>query len=232
LLDFGFLDGISQPAVEGFTTDVLPGQTVVQNGIILTGREGDNVTRPSWALDGTFMAFRYFQQFVPEFNKYLLDNSIQNTNSNLTVQDGADFLGARMFGRWKSGAPLELAPETDNATLGTDTQRNNDFDYGDDTNESKCPFSAHVRKVNPRADLGTTGNKDRAIRSSIPYGPEVTTAETDSNTTSEDRGLLFGMHLSRLYILYTILTSSTVEYQANIANGFRTQQIAWANNAA
>jgi Dyp-type peroxidase family len=195
--DFGFLDGISQPVVKGFTANEVPGPAPVPNGVILTGRDGDVNTRPSWALDGTFMAFRYFQQFVPEFNKYLLDNSVQNTNNNLTVQGGADFLGARMFGRWKSGAPLELAPEVDNPTLGSDPQRNNNFDYSGDTNESKCPFSAHIRKTNPRTDIGTVAPEFRAIRSSIPYGPEVTAAEAASNTTTEDRGLLFGMYLLR-----------------------------------
>jgi Dyp-type peroxidase family len=187
------LDGISQPAVEGFTTNVLPGQTVVPNGVILTGRDGDSVSRPPWALDGTFMAFRYFQQFVPEFNKYLLDNSIQNTNNNLTVQGGADFLGARMFGRWKSGAPLDITPEVDDPALGADPQRNNVFDFSDDTDEAKCPFSAHIRKVHPRADIPAAIEAPfLAIRSSIPYGPEVTADEAASNTTTEDRGLLFG----------------------------------------
>lgn len=33
---FGYLDGISQPAISGFNTP-LPGQTVVDEGVILTG---------------------------------------------------------------------------------------------------------------------------------------------------------------------------------------------------
>jgi Dyp-type peroxidase family len=192
--DFGFLDGISQPAISGWTINVLPGQAVVPNGVILTGRLGDLNLRPTWALDGTFMAFRYLQQHVPEFNKYLLDNSIQNTVGNLTVQGGADFLGARMFGRWKSGAPLDITPEGDDPALGADPERNNNFNYGDTLlDETRCPFSSHIRKTNPRLDFPLLSVVNHAIRASTPYGPEVLSSEASSNTTSQDRGLLFGM---------------------------------------
>ena len=33
------------------------------------------------------------------------------------------------MGRWRSGAPLALAPEKDDPSLADDPQRNNDFDY-------------------------------------------------------------------------------------------------------
>ncbi|KIP02827.1 DyP-type peroxidase [Phlebiopsis gigantea 11061_1 CR5-6] len=214
---FGFLDGISQPAIGGWTTNTLPGQAIVPNGVILARRLGDTATRPSWALDGTFMAFRWFQQLVPEFNKWTLDNAVQPpplAGVTLNAQDAADFLGARMFGRWKSGAPLDLAPTVDDPALGADPQRNNLFDYGDALlDETKCPFSAHIRKTNPRLDLPLLSINNHAIRSSIAYGPEVSASESASNTTSQDRGLIF------------------VEYQSVIANGFRFQQIAWANTA-
>lgn len=199
ILDFGFLDGISQPAISGWTTNILPGQAIVPTGVILAGRAGDpNFTsRPTWAQDGTFMAFRWFQQLVPEFNKWTLDNAVQPPTAadlTLNVQDAAEFLGARMFGRWKSGAPLALAPTVDNPTLGADPQRNNLFDYADALlDETKCPFSAHIRKTNPRLDLpAPLSTNNHAIRSSIAYGPEVSATEAASNTTSQDRGLIFG----------------------------------------
>lgn len=55
LADFGFLDGISNPAVTGFAPSALPGQSIVPTGIILTGRLGDTGIRPTWALDGSFL---------------------------------------------------------------------------------------------------------------------------------------------------------------------------------
>jgi hypothetical protein len=60
ITDFGFLDGISNPAVTGFATKVLPGQSLVPAGIILAGRTGDTGIRPSWALDGSFLVRMLF----------------------------------------------------------------------------------------------------------------------------------------------------------------------------
>lgn len=197
LVDFGYLDGISNPAVIGFSPSFLPGQTLVPTGVILAARPGDAIPRPPWALDGTFMAFRKLQQKVPEFNQWTLANALQNSAGTLTQQQGADLLGARMFGRWKSGAPIDLSPTTDNPTLGADPQRNNNFDFSHplsviDIDQSFCPFSAHVRKTNPRADLADADVLNHGIRAGTPYGPEVTAAEASSGVSTVDRGLAFG----------------------------------------
>ena len=98
-ISFGFLDGVSQPAVKDVDTKTNRGQETVRQGIILLGREGDSVQRPSWALDGSFLAFRYLSQLVPEFDRFLKQNAI----AGLPPKEGADLLGARLVGRWKSG---------------------------------------------------------------------------------------------------------------------------------
>ena len=98
------MDGISNPAVENIDTKPFPGQETVRQGIILLGRNGDSVQRPSWALDGSFLAFRYLFQLVPEFNNFLLANAIPG----LTPAQGAEFLGARLVGRWKSGKSIAI----------------------------------------------------------------------------------------------------------------------------
>jgi deferrochelatase/peroxidase EfeB len=103
-VDFGFKDGIAQPAVTGFDSGN-PGQTFVDPGIILVGESGDakSSSRATWTKDGSFLAFRQLKQLVPEFNKFLLDNALPTANgTKLTQQEGADLLGARMVGRWKS----------------------------------------------------------------------------------------------------------------------------------
>ena len=74
-------------------------------GIIIVGEDGDNKTssRAPWTKDGSFLVFRQLKQLVPEFNKFLLDNALPTANgTTLTRQEGADLLGARMVGRWKS----------------------------------------------------------------------------------------------------------------------------------
>jgi deferrochelatase/peroxidase EfeB len=102
------MDGISQPAVNGFTVAPNPGQQVVDPGVILVGQTGDPglSARPSWAKEGSFMAFRQLQQLVPEFNSYLSKNAPSVPGSSR--QQRADLLGARMFGRWKSVSAFSI----------------------------------------------------------------------------------------------------------------------------
>ncbi|KAJ7255242.1 fungal peroxidase [Mycena rebaudengoi] len=209
---FGYLDGISNPAITGFTTTVKPGQgPPVAAGSLLLGETGDFVTRPTWAKDGSFLVFRQLAQLVPEFDKFVTDNAI--VKPGLTVQEGADLLGARMVGRWKSGAPVDLAPLADDPVLGADPNRNNNFTFAGVTDQSRCPFSAHIRKTRPRSDLGTPEDSSHHImRAGIPYGPEVTDEEAAASTTSTERGLAF------------------VCYQSNIGQGFEFLQKVWANS--
>ncbi|KZV93555.1 fungal peroxidase [Exidia glandulosa HHB12029] len=218
---FGFKDGIAQPFLTGFGSK-LPGQTEVAPGAIVVGLDGDTSInqRPSggWMTGGSFLAFRQLEQHVPEFNKFLLDNA--PAIEGKTLQERADFLGSRIVGRWKSGAPIDLSPDHDDPALGANNQTNNNFDFthpeiaGFDiaSDQSRCPFSAHIRKTRPRADLAPGVVASRSIlRSGIPYGPEVTDDESASNTTKSERGLAF------------------VAYQSTIANGFKFLQEAWAN---
>ncbi|KAK0443357.1 Dyp peroxidase [Desarmillaria tabescens] len=216
---FGFMDGISQPAVKGFTESPLPGQLAVDAGEILLSEQGDSTTRPPWAKDGSFLVFRQMEQLVPEFNKFLLDNPISVPDVPLTREEGSALLGARMLGRWKSGAPVDLAPLFDNPMLATDPMMNNNFTYHEygqnQTDQTRCPFAAHTRKVRPRADFPPELPTNHVIRAGIPYGPEVTSEEAMWNKTSPllERGLAF------------------VAYQSDINQGFRFLQQNWVNNA-
>lgn len=232
---FGFQDGISQPAIRGVNATANPGQEFVNQGVTLLGREGDDsivlengkfvnqgpVTRPPWALDGSFLAFRYLFQLVPEFNTFLKQNPIPG----LAPELGSELLGARLMGRWKSGAPIDITPTKDDPILGKDASRNNNFRYAlpghpetQDNTQDRCPFAAHTRKTNPRADLEDlspsvpTDNR-RIIRRGIQFGPEVSAAEAAAGKTIQGRGLLFAA------------------YQSNIVNGFQFIQKSWADNA-
>ncbi|KAJ7590001.1 fungal peroxidase [Mycena floridula] len=217
---FGFKDGISQPMINGFNGAVngvplFPTQSpAIDAGHILLGETGDNTTRPSWAKDGSFLVFRQLKQLVPEFNNFL----VANAPSDMTPE----LLGARMVGRWKSGAPIFLSPQADDPDLGNDPTRNNNFNYTSSdpgfvftSDQEKCPFSAHIRKTNPRADFTTQSPfPNHIIRASIPYGPEVSDAEAAAGVSdnSVERGLAF------------------VAYQSDISLGFHTLQNVWANN--
>jgi deferrochelatase/peroxidase EfeB len=153
--------------------------------------------------------FRQLQQLVPEFNQFLATHPLDT--DTLTPEEGSELLGARMVGRWKSvrafpslllrlylhffyaqGAPIFLSPTADDPVLAADPNRNNDFNYliasdpepGTENhfNQTRCPFSAHIRKVHPRGDFDpTTIATHRIIRSSIPYGPEGSCCIVRSN---------------------------------------------------
>lgn len=111
---------------------------------------------------------------------------------------------------------MDLSPLADDPELAADPSRNNDFDYthaGYDlsSDQTHCPFTAHIRKTNPRADLNPQNTINHIIRAGIPYGEEgrssfhqtwkvyiltfsisVTPDEASSNVTTVDRGLAFG----------------------------------------
>lgn len=101
---FGYKDGISLPAVNGIQKP-LPGQLVVDPGVLLLGQPGDTVatSRPSWAKNGSILVYRHLDQLVPEFDKFKLDNPLHPLE--IGVEQGAELLGARLVGRWKSGEP-------------------------------------------------------------------------------------------------------------------------------
>lgn len=215
---FGFQDCLSQPPVIGFRKPNT-GEQPINPGEILIGELGDEpdtgVTRPTWAKDSSFLVFRKLRQFVPEFNEFLAKNPI--LDKGLTPAQGSELLGARLMGRWKSGAPIDRDPTTDNLADAKDVNKVNDFDYSDDVSaQVRCPFTAHLRKTNPRASahpgLPKVQINRRIIRQGIPYGPEVDSEEAQTHTSKHDRGLLF------------------VCYQSNISNGFGFIQKSWANN--
>ncbi len=88
-----------------------------------------------------------------------------------------------------------MFPLQDNPAAGTDPTQNNNFRYDfpdDQQTQDRCPFAAHTRKTNPRADLedlnppAPTQNR-RIIRRGIQFGPEVDSEEAASGQTKHGR---------------------------------------------
>lgn len=213
---FGWQDGISQPGIAGITTTPFPGQRTIDAGRFVFGypTAPPVVADPAqpFMVNGSFMVFRRLKQFVPEFDKFLEDQSIVHDMDPV-------LLGARLVGRWKSGAPMATTPVQDDPFVARDAQQNNDFDFADDQAQRRCPFGAHIRKANPRADFvmgAFTQEKAvdprRIVRAGIPYGPEVSAAERAAKATQLDRGLMF------------------VCYQTSIKEQFEFVQTSWVNN--
>ena len=200
---FGFLDGISNPGVRGLTRPSkpiyqpdqgLPGQDLVWLGEFVFGYPGQHPEDPHqegpppqmpapWMRNGSYMVFRRLEQKVPEFWRFVREQAAQ-------LEMDPELLAARMVGRWRSGAPLERAPLYDKPSLGADEKLNNDFEFGDDPEQRRCPYAAHIRKVYPRDDTRNEAEvqRHRIIRQGIPFGPELEPGET---ATRCSRGLMF-----------------------------------------
>ena len=191
---------MSQPAIDGVDKAPL-GQDTIDPGVILCNRTG-SVQQPDWMTDGSFLCFRKLQQNVPEWNRFLIDAS-----NKLGIW--SDQLGARLIGRWKSGCPVTMSPDFDDTGIANDPNRVNNFDF-DSGNNFRCPLGAHIRKTNPRSDVGrgpnSFTNTTRILRRGIPYGEELDVAPQG------ERGLLF------------------VCYQSSLTGGFAFLQRTWANN--
>ncbi len=135
--------------------------------------------------NGTYVVVRKLHTKVAAYRRYLRDRAATRAEEAL--------LGAKMVGRWQSGAPLALSPAGDDPDLGQDTLRHNDFGYADDARGLKCPLGAHARRANPRDafddDGGVNVRRHRMIRRGTSYGPMLPEGLLDDDGL--DRGIVF-----------------------------------------
>jgi Dyp-type peroxidase family len=245
---FGFKDGISQPGIRGFTEPNAnnpdqgdPGQDLIEPGEFVLGYprqpqplpqpgqpgypaperppEPDPLSpRPPWLKNGSYLVFRRLQQDVKGFLDFLSETA---GVEGLSV----DLLGAKLVGRYRSGAPLELA-NNDQADPGTtdpnavDKDHINDFEYAGDPDGTRVPRAAHIRKAYPR-DQDPPGEVEaerrRILRRGIPFGhsfhrgAEVASPYADMPQFPQDRGLCFAC------------------YQRSIVDQFEFIQQSWVN---
>ena len=110
------------------------------------------------------MAYRRFAQHVGAFRDFLREQGGPTTEEQ-------ELLAAKLMGRWRSGAPLILAPEKDDPALGADMKRNNNFNYKQmDPHGYAAPLGSHACRMNPR-DSAHNMNRRRMIRRGATYGP-------------------------------------------------------------
>jgi Dyp-type peroxidase family len=252
---FGFKDGISQPFIPGLTAGSnKKGNDAIAMGEFLIGyrdedghvsgkpppaaqpgQPGYNPTPPppspalpEWATNGSYLVYRRLRQDVAAFQQFVNDQA-------QPLGLPPDAVGAKLVGRWASGAPLETVQgekeERDPAAgdPGADPNspllredRINRFDYQQhDADGHLVPRAAHIRKTNPR-DEDPPGrpeaNRHRLLRRGIPYGPEFQPTEpaypgAGAVPDNQDRGLVF------------------ICYQASVDDGFEFVQQGWANTA-
>ncbi|WP_390457818.1 Dyp-type peroxidase [Planctomicrobium piriforme] len=200
---FGFKDGISQPGIRGLLRDGTPltpsqnplnpgqgkpGQDLLWPGEFVFGYPGQDPKKEideagadplknkkrkapaRFARNGSFLVIRRLHQDVGAFHRFLGE-----LGTRFKIPPA--LAGARMVGRWPSGAPVVISPAEDNTSLAEDDCQNNNFEFADEENKkpaepvtltgefcpnvkppehdpdgAKLPFAGHIRKAYPRND--------------------------------------------------------------------------------
>lgn len=223
-----------------------PGQNLLWPGEFVLGWPGSGPDPripgpvrpvPDWMRNGSFLVYRRLTQDVAGLRRWLQQEADRLDGfpgfAGLSPAERAVKLGAKLVGRWPSGAPLARAPEVDDPALGRDPQRNNDFRFDDptpvrtqrspaspamaDSLGTVCPVNAHIRKVNVRdqaSDIGGTAATQtrRILRVGVPFGPPLPPGCTDEALIGTPRGLLF------------------LSIQASIEDQFEFLQARWINS--
>jgi Dyp-type peroxidase family len=167
--------------------------------------------------NGTFLVYRKLHQNLKMFDEF--------TSAEGNKYGDVELFKAKLVGRWPNGAPLELFPTAADSErfertlqelnaarnrhgLSPDALREANskyyaykqqlmaFDYDADVDGQRCPFTAHVRRANPRSSLEfgmkqafKTGdalvNRRRMLRRGMPYGSSTVRDDTG------DHGLIF-----------------------------------------
>lgn len=190
-LHFGYTDGLSHPNIcwddgahsaagmvnfrnflLGYSTDEYPSAPACGPAADL-------------ARDGSYGVFRWVYQDVAAFNLFLSTEG-PPLFPELSPADAEELLAAKIMGRWRDGTPLVLSPERPDPELAA----SNDFGYAtQDPDGLRCPFSAHIRVMNPRdtpLDPIVVDGVPRVLRRGMPYGPPLRGTVDDG----VDRGLV------------------------------------------
>jgi len=197
---FGYADGISQPVffkddlaalpIDKWNPQLPVGRILVQDP--LGGPESF----------GSYLVFRKLEQRVGAFFRRRKELAAA---LSLTENEA----GALAIGRMQDGTPLaDVSPGE-----GKPREPPNNFNYDNDRGGSRCPFQAHIRKVNPRGAAHGIEVEEvhRIVRRGIPYGKFVADSEDPGSVSDRDRGLLF------------------MCYQRSIRSQFEVLQGQWAN---
>ena len=183
---FGYRDRLSQPVIEGTGEMPTPGSGApLKPGEFILGypdesgpgpdpcrnRKSSPATAATWPIAAWRNMSGRFRDFLRQHGQ---------------TPEEQELVAAKLMGRWRSGAPLVLAPDKDDPALGADPQRNNDFNYKEmDPHGYAVPLGSHMRRMNPR-DTAANMNRRRMIRRGATYGPHL---PEDAPEDGAERGI-------------------------------------------
>jgi len=182
---FGYRDRLSNPVIEGTGAVPTPGTgDPLKAGEFFLGYPDETGLMPALpqpealSRNGSFLAYLRMEEHVGTFRDFLREHG--------STPEEQELVAAKLMGRWRSGAPLTLAPDTEDPALGADMQRTNDFNYGTtDRHGYGCPVGSHIRRMNPR-DMAENMNRRRMIRRGGTYGPPLPEGAPDDGV---ERGI-------------------------------------------
>jgi Dyp-type peroxidase family len=182
---FGYRDRLSQPVVDGTGEIPTPGSgPAIKAGEFFLGyvdESGVEMPLPQPAAlsrNGSYVAYLRMEEHVGAFREFLKQQG--------ETRDEQELMAAKLMGRWRSGAPLVLAPDKDDPELGGDLQRTNDFQFKEeDPHGYRCPVGSHIRRMNPR-DTVENMSRRKMIRRGGTYGPGLPEGAPDDGV---ERGI-------------------------------------------
>ncbi|NUT45412.1 MAG: Dyp-type peroxidase [Thermoactinospora sp.] len=198
---FGYVDGRSQPLFVKDEVDKEPKEHWDPAFPLSNVLAADPFAPDPERHFGSYLVFRKLEQNVRAFKEIEQDLA---DGLGLTGAD-RDRAGAMLVGRFKDGTPVTLKARPGGGPVG------NDFTFDDDPG-SKCPFSGHIRKTNPRS----FGREVLMARRGQTYGDRADDPWDDSppqTRPSGEVGLLF------------------MAFNGSLLSQFEFTQQSWANNA-
>ena len=198
----------------------------------------DAPARKDLGRNGTYLVMRQLQQDVRRFWEFARQQSGGDTGK-------AEELAAAMVGRTRAGDPLEpiQAPPIPGIESRPGEKEQNLFTFDQDPAGSRCPFGAHVRRVNPRnTDFpNRPGNLLTKLVTLLGFGPNGFRDDLTSSVRFHRimrRGREYGTQLTPEQALAIPgageLNPKTGLYficlNANISRQFEFLQNAWINS--
>ncbi len=242
---FGFRDGISQPVIKGSGLPASGNNNDIEPGEFVLGYKNEYSVYPDTALlkiaqgkpellednpegradeqtkvkykdvgqNGTYFVLMQLQQNVDGFWEFMKKQSAETDEKKRNEE--ATALAAKMMGRWPGGAPLVKYDKDPGVEVADDN-----FNYlKEDSLGNKCPFGAHIRRMNPRdvfeespqkVSLSLT-RRHRIMRRVRSYGEDFI-GSAENHKPGGEVGLLFGC------------------FNANISKQFEFLQYTWGNS--
>jgi Dyp-type peroxidase family len=201
--------------------------------------------------NGTFMAYRKLHENVAAFKKFLDKTAEQFSavTGIQSHKDARDTVMAKMAGRWPDGVPLSRAPTIDEWHKFNDTYKDvdpkvdpagaaareaalSDFkfryintdgtkDIRDDPDGTRCPLTAHMRRVNTRDMMGPTAeggsvltNRRRILRRGLPYG-----SSPEGTLDTDEHGVVMLIVCANLFRQFEFVQQQWINYGLDAGAG-------------